>query len=150
MTLKKARDYFQRLVSETSNKSEIKIYQEFIRIISRLEKRDLSDPEIKAIETELTSLDLISDTPRNKRFYKKALAHFEKYLKDTFSLITKDYYVKSGIALGMTFGLLFGIVFLSRLERSMGIAVGMSLGMFIGLVIGRNLDAQASSSNRIV
>ena len=64
-------DYFQRISSETSNKSEIKVYQEFIRIISRLEERDLSETEIKAIETELTRLDLISNTTHNKRFYKK-------------------------------------------------------------------------------
>ena len=69
---------------------------------------------------------------------------------DTFKLVTKGYYVKNGIALGMTIGLLVGVVFLSNLDRSMGIALGMSLGMFIGLIIGRNLDAQASSSGRIV
>ena len=150
MTLKKALDYFQRLVSETSNKSEIKVYQEFIRIISRLEERDLSEPEIIEIETELTRLDLISNTVHNQRFYNKALAQFEKYLKNTFSLTTRGYYTKTGIALGMTFGLLFGIIFLSSLERSMGIALGVSLGMFIGLIIGRNLDAKALSSGKMV
>lgn len=150
MTLKKALDYFQRIVSKTSNKSEIKVYEEFIRILTRLEEKDLSASEIKAIETELTRLDLISTTAHNKKFYKKALAQFEKYLMDTFSLITEGYYVKNGIALGMTLGLLVGVVFLSSLERSMGIALGMSLGMFIGLIIGRNLDAKALSSGRMV
>ena len=150
MTLKKALDSFQRLISETSNKSEIKVYQKFIRILSSLEERDLSEFELKAIETELTKLDLVSNTAHNKLFYKKALAQFEKYLMNTFSLVTKGYYTQNGIALGMTFGLLVGLVFLSSLERSMGIALGMSLGMFIGLIIGRNLDTQALSAGRIV
>ena len=150
MTFKKALDYFQSIVSETSNKSEIKVYKEFIRILTRLEERDLSAPEIKAIETELKRLNLDSTVAHNKRYYNKALTQFEVFLKDTFSLTTKGYYTKIGIALGLTFGLLFGVVFLSSLERSMGIALGMSLGMFIGLIIGRNLDAKALSSGNMV
>lgn len=150
MTLKKAIDYFKRIASETSNKSEIKVYQEFIRILTRLEERDLSASEIKEIETELRRLDIGSTVSRNKKYYKKAFTQFEKYLKDTFSLTTKGYYTKTGIALGMTFGLLFGIIFLYSLERSVGIALGVSLGMFIGLIIGRNLDAKALSSGKMV
>ena len=146
MTLRKALDYFQRMVSETSNKSEIKIYQEFIRILTRLQERDLSASEIKSIENELSRLDLNSTTAHNKRYFKKALTQFEKYLMDTFSLTTKTYYARTGIALGMTFGLLFGVVFLSNLERSMGIALGISVGMFIGLLIGQHLDSKAFSS----
>ncbi|MBB3696480.1 hypothetical protein KMW28_10180 [Flammeovirga yaeyamensis] len=150
MTLQKALDYFQRLVSETSNTSEIKVYQEFIRIISSLKERDLSETEIKSIETELARLNLISATHHDKRFYQKALSQFEKYLATTFSLAPKGYYVKNGIALGMTIGLLVGTVFLSNLERSMGIALGISIGMFIGLIIGHSLDVKAVSSGRVV
>jgi len=150
MTIKNAIDYFQSLVFKTRNKSEIKVYKEFIWILTRLEERDLSAPEIEAIEAELKRLQLDSTVAHNKRFYKKALAQFEKYLKNTLSLTTKGHYTKIGIALGMTFGLLFGIVFLSGLERSMGIALGMALGMFIGLLIGRNRDAKALSSGMMV
>lgn len=149
MTLKKALDYFQRISSETSNKSEIKVYQEFIRILIRLEERDLSASEITAIETELNRLDLNSTT-HNKRYIKKALTQFEKYLMDTFSLTTEGYYTNKGMVLGMIFGLLFGVVTSSRLDGSMSIALGISLGMFIGLLIGRNLDAKALSSGNAV
>jgi hypothetical protein len=150
MTLKKALEYFQIKVSETSSKTEIKVYKEFIRILTRLEERDLSASDIKAIENELKRLHLDSTIAHNKRYYKKALTQFEKYLEDTFSLTTKGHYTKIGIALGMTLGLLFGVVFLSSIERSMGIALGMALGMFIGLLIVRNLDAKALSSGNVV
>lgn len=150
MTLKKALDYFKSIVSKTSNKSEVKVYKEFIRILTRLDERDLSASEIKSIETGLKRLNLDFTVAHNKRYYKKALKQFEKYLKDTFSLTTKGYYTKIGIALGMTFGLLIGVVFLSSLERSLGIALGISLGMFVGLLIGRNLDAKALSSGNMV
>lgn len=150
MTLKKALDYFQRVSSETSNKSEIKVYQEFIRILTRLEERDLSASEITAIETELNRLDLNSTTTHNKRYFKKALTQFEKYLMNTFSLTTEGYYTNRGMVLGMIFGLLFGVVNLFRLDGSMSIALGISLGMFISLLIGRNLDAKALSSGNAV
>lgn len=150
MTFKKALDYFQRIASETSNKSEIKVYQEFIRILTSLEERDLSASEITAIESELNRLDLNSSNTYNKRYFKKALTQFEKYLEDTFSLSTKGYYTRRGIALGMIFGLLFGAVTLSGLEGSMSIALGISFGMLIGLLIGRNLDAKALSSGNTV
>ncbi|RJE73918.1 hypothetical protein [Reichenbachiella sp. MSK19-1] len=150
MTLKKALDYFQTIVSQTSKKSEIKIYNEFIRILTSLEERELLATEIDAIETELKRLNLNATANHNKRYYKKALTQFEKYLKDTFSLTTKGYYTKIGSSLGMTFGLLFGIVFLSSHQLSTGVALGISLGMFVGLLIGRHLDAKAVSSGNMV
>ena len=150
MTFKNALDYFQKKVSNTNNKSEIKVYQEYIRILTRLEERDFSAADITAIETELKKLNLDASVANKKSYYKKALTQFEKYLMDTFSLTTKGYYAKTGIALGMTFGLLFGVVLLSNLERSMGISLVVSLGMFIGLIIGRNLDEKALSTGKMV
>lgn len=58
MTFKEALDYFQNLVSQTRNKSEIKVFKEFIRILTRLEERDLSAFEMKTIESELKRLHL--------------------------------------------------------------------------------------------
>jgi uncharacterized membrane protein len=145
MTLKNILNNFQKFLSETRNESEIKIYNEFIRILTNLLKRDLSLSEIKAIETELKRLNLDTLVAHNVKDYKQALLKFENYLKETLSLKTKGYYTKKGIAFGMIFGLLFGVVFLSRFERSTGIALGLSFGMFFGLIIGRNLDAKSLS-----
>lgn len=150
MTLKKALHYFQSILSETSNKSEVKVYEEFIRILTALKEKDLSASEVKAVETELKRLDLDATVVHDKRYYKKALAQFETYLKDTFSFTPKGYYTKIGIAFGLTFGFLFGLVFLSSLEWSSGLALGLSIGMAIGLLIGRNLDAKALSSGNMV
>jgi hypothetical protein len=150
MTLKNAFNFFESLVSETSKKSEIKVYQEFIQIITGLEKKNLSESEIQSIETELGSLNLKSNPENRKKYFKKALSKFEKYLKDTFSLTAKGYYTKMGIGLGTSFGILFGVVFLSSLERSMGISLGMIGGMFIGLTIGRNMDSQAKTAGNML
>ena len=146
MTLKNALLYFERLVSETSKKSETKVYQEFIQVITALEKRNLSETEIRSIEIELDALHIYSATKN----FNKALRQFKKYLKDTFSLTPKGYYTSITVGLGSSFGIVFGIVFLSNFERSLGIALGLIAGMLIGLIIGRTMDSQAKAAGNML
>ena len=150
MTLKKAFDYFDSLASKTSKKSEIKVYQEFTRIITSLEKRELSETELQSIETQLDALNLNSTSAKSRKYFKKALEQFKKYLKEAFSLTTKEYYAEMGTAVGMSFGLLFGVVFLSSFERSAGMSLGMVIGMVIGLIIGRQMDSQAEAAGNMI
>lgn len=150
MTLLKAIDHFENLLSETSKKSEIKVYNEFIQILRSLEQKNLSEAEMQSIEEKLDALDLNSAETNNKRFFNRALKQFKKYLMDTYSFINKGYYSSLGIVLGSSFGALIGVVFLSGFERSMGISLGLSFGMLIGLLIGRHLDLQAKVSGKIV
>lgn len=150
MTLNKAINHFDELVSNTTKKSEIKIYQEFLHILQELEKRSLSESEIEELGKTLDALDLNSNTKSKKRHLNKSLQQFKKYLKDTFSLITKGYYSNLGIAFGASIGLLFGIVFLSSLERSLGISLGISVGTLIGIIIASYLESQAKASGKLI
>jgi len=150
MTLKEAKNYFERLKTETTQNSEIKFYEKFLHILTELKSREFSNDEIQSIEAELDSLNLKSNPENRKKYFKTALSNFEKFLKYTFSLTSKSYYTNMGIGLGSSFGLLFGIVFLSSFERSLGIALGVSIGMLIGLIIGRSMDAKAKSESRVL
>ncbi|MFT4758248.1 MAG: mevalonate kinase [Flavobacteriales bacterium] len=150
MTVQEAFNFFETLTSETTKKSEIKVYQEFLHILTELKVRVFSKDEIQSIETELDRLNLKSNPDNRKKYFKKALSKFEKYLKDTFSLTAKGYYTTLGIGLGSSFGILFGIVFLSSFERSLGISLGICIGMLIGLIIGRNMDAQAKTAGNVL
>ncbi len=150
MTLKNAFNFFESLVSETSKKSEIKVYQEFTQIITGIENKNLSESEIQSIETELDSLNLKSNPENRKKYFKKALSKFETYLKDTFSLTSKGYYAKLYGALGLSFGLLFGVAILSNLEHSLGISLGLIGGMVVGSLIGREKDAQAKATGKML
>jgi len=150
MTIKNAINLFKRLVSETTKKSEIKVYRDFIEILTHVEKRNLTASEVESIERELDALELNSVTTNKKRHFKKALQHFKKYLKDTFSLITKGYYTALGITFGASTGLLFGIIFLPSLERSLGISLGISVGTLIGIIIARYLESQAKASGNLI
>jgi len=150
MTLQKAYNFFESLKIETTKKSEIRVYEKYLHVLSELKNRDFSKDEIQSIETELEGLNLESNPGNRKNYFVKAFSQFEKFLKDTFSLISKGHYTKLGIGLGSSFGILFGIVILSGLERSLGIALGLSFGMLIGLIIGRNMDSQAKAAGRML
>ena len=150
MKLQEAYYFFESLKTETAKKYEIKIYEKFLHILNELKNREFSKDEIQSIETELDSLNLKSNPENRKKFFKKALTKFEKYLKNTFSLTSKSYYTNLGIALGSSFGILFGVVFLSSFERSLGISLGIIIGMLVGLTIGQSMDAKAKNENRIL
>lgn len=150
MTIKNAINLFNRLVSETTKKSEIKVYRDFIEILTNVEKRNLTESEVESIEKKLDALELTSTTTNKKRHFKKAIQQFKKYLKDTFSLITKGHYAGLGIAIGASTGLLLGVIFLPGLERSLGISLGISVGTLIGIIIASYLESQAKASGNLI
>ncbi|MBU1368745.1 MAG: hypothetical protein KJ578_12260 [Bacteroidetes bacterium] len=150
MTLKNAINLFNRLVSETNNKSEIKVYQDFIKILTHLENKGLTQAEVQSIETELDNLALNSTNTIRIKQLKKSLQQFKKYLKDTFSLITKGHYTSLGITFGASAGLLFGVIFLSGLERSLGISLGISAGTLIGIIVAAYLESQAKTAGKLI
>ena len=150
MTLNSANNLFERLNKESTKKSEIKVYEKFLDILSKLKNRELPKDDIKLIEMKLDHLNLESNPPNRKKFFKKALSQFEKYLKETFSLTSKGYYADLGIALGSSFGILFGVVFLWNWERSLGISLGLIAGMGIGRAIGIAMDSQAKTAGNML
>lgn len=150
MTIDEAINFFESLTTKTKKKSELKTYEDFKQILERLKNRDFSKEEMDTIESKLEPFRLQSDFKNSRKYIKKTQAEFEKYLRDTFSLISKGYYTNLGIGLGSSYGILFGIVVLSRLERSLGIALGIMVGMLIGLTIGRQKDALAKAEGRVL
>ena len=142
MKLNVASDFFKSLRSETNNASEIKIYERFIGLISNLENRNFENEALEAIETKLDDLKLKSNPPNRKKFFRKKLNEFKKYLSSKFSLISEGYYTAIGISLGVAFGAAFGSVF--------GLGIGVSFGMIIGLIIGAILDSEAKKQNRVL
>ena len=150
MTLQEAYNFFESLKTETTKKSEIKVYEKFLHILTELKNREFSKDEIQSIETELESLNLKSNPDNRKKFFKKALSKFENYLKDTFSLTSEGYYTNLSVSLGMLFGVVAGVLIGERFEKSMGIAFGICMGLFIGAFIGRRKDAQAKAAGNML
>lgn len=150
MTLQEAITIFESLKTETTNKHEIKVYEKYLHIITGLKNRVFSKDEIESIEAKLEDLNLKSNPENRKKYFKKALSKFEKYLKDTFSLTSEGYYTNLYSGLGLSFGLLFGVAILSNLERSLGISLGLIGGMLVGSIMGRKKDSQAKSAGNVL
>lgn len=150
MTLQEAYKFIENSKTESTKKPEIKVYEKFLHILSALKTRTFSEDEHQSIETELDRLNLKSKPTNRKKYLKNALSIFEKYLKDTFSLMTEGYYTKLYGGLGLSFGLLFGVVFLSSWERSLGISMGLIGGMVVGSIIGSNKDSHMKAAGNIL
>lgn len=150
MTLQEAYNFLESLKTATTKKYEIKIYEKFLHILTELKNREFSKDKIHSIETELNRLNLKSNPEKRKKYFKKALSEFEKYLNETFSLTTKEYYQRLYGGLGLVFGLLFGFVFLSNMERMLAISLGLIGGMVLGSIIGRQKDARAIAEGRVL
>lgn len=150
MTLQSAYAFFESLKKETTNKSEIKVYNNFLDILTKLKNREFSKEELQSIESELEGLNLKFNQGNNKKHFNKILKEFKAYLKEKHSLVTAGYYENVGVSTGAAFGVVLGVILGSRFERSLGIAVGISIGMVIGLFIGRQMDAQAKAAGTIL
>ena len=150
MTLQEAYNFFESLKTETTKKEELKVYEKFLHILNELKNREFSKEEIQSIETALENLNLKASPENRKKYFKKALSKFEKYLKDTFSLTSEGYYTNLYSGLGLSFGLLFGVAILSNLERSLGISLGLIGGMLVGSIMGRKKDSQAKSAGNVL
>jgi len=150
MTLQEAINFLTSLAEQSTKKSEIKVYQEFIDILNALDKRDLSNEDIASIEAKLEDLNLDSNPRYRKRFFKKQLYKFKGFLNESFSLTTKNYFTNYYISMGMLFGVVIGVLIGERSDKSMGISLGISLGMMVGVLIGQAKDAKARKEGRII
>ncbi|MFD2565366.1 hypothetical protein [Aquimarina rubra] len=158
MNINEASKFFKNLITETDVKSEIRVYEKFITILSQLEHKNLSEEEEKVIEDRLDTFDVEIPRGDRKKYYRKKLTEFLSFLKKEFSMITEAYYMTLAMSLGMCFGMslgmTFGIVFGSGSEVSNGLIYGMTFGMMIGmsigLAIGASMDAKAKKEGKVL
>lgn len=143
MTIKAASAIFNKLLKETTNKSELKIYKRFIALLKELEEKALSELQLKTIEDALEALYLNEDSEDKRKFYKKKYSEFAQVLRSKLSMITSGFYTAIGLSLGMSFGMVFGIPFTT-------ISNGLIFGMMIGLAIGAGMDMKAKNDGLVL
>lgn len=143
MTIIAANDFFKNLITNTQEKSEIKVYQKFIAILTDLESKVLTKDQLQSIEKELDTLNLNIHSKNKKKYFNQKLTIFIKFLKKSFSLITEGYYTAIGISLGMGFGVAFGATFSN-------VSYGLIIGMMIGLIVGASMDSKAKKEGKVL
>ncbi len=150
MSVNKTINYFKNLVTGTVKKSEIRLYEKYIAVLSDLKNKDLTEDQLTSIAAALHELNLDASNSNRKKYLEKQFEKFSTYLKREFSFIIEGYYTTKGIALGLLFGTVSGTVFGYMFERSLGIAMGISFGLLTGMVVGKYLDAEAEKQNRVL
>jgi hypothetical protein len=141
MKIKETLDFFLNLKNDSVEKSEIKVYNKYIGILSDLKSRDLTETQISLIESQLKTLNLKTETESSKKYFTKKLTEFEKFLKDKLSLISDGHYTSYGMAFGMLAGVLFQ--FYVGIYSLLG-------GMIIGMLIGGIMDSEARKQGRVL
>ena len=142
MTIEKALALFESLRKQTQNKSEQKLYNSFIQILNALNRKHLSDIELRVLHEHLSLLDLKASPTHPKKYYKQRWKTFTNFLKQEFGFITEKYYSEQGMIYGMIFGGGFGMSIGTVINPVMGISFGISIGTGAGMVIGMLIGAQ--------
>jgi len=138
------------LLSQTDKKSEKKVYNCFIRTLSSLKKRDLTENQLQLIQEKLSSLNLKTTTENRKKYYKHKLSEFKAFLKNEFSFTTEKYYTEIGMVYGMAIGLSIGVAINPTLGISIGLSIGTGVGMVLGMIYGARKDAEAKRQGRVI
>jgi len=154
MKLSEALDFLENLIEETNNKSESKIYQGFINVLSNLKNRELTEQQVNSIELKLDSLDLSANSKNRKKYLNRKFTEFTTYLKKEFSFVTAGYYTGIGMIYGMIFGpglgLVLGTAFGGGTGTGIGLSIGAGIGMVFGMMFGAAKDAEAKKQNRVL
>lgn len=154
MDIIKASEFLNTLRAQTDKKRERKVYNCFIRTLTSLEKRDLTENQLQLIEENLASLTLKTPTENKKKYYKQRLAEFKAFLKKEFSFTTEKHYTELGMIYGMIFGtsigLSIGVAFDPVFGTSIGLSVGTGIGMVFGMMYGARKDAEAKRLGRVI
>ncbi len=154
MNISDTSELLNSLLSETDKKSEKKIYNCFIRTLSSLKKRDLTENQSQLIQEKLSSLNLKATTENRKKYYKQKLSEFKAFLKNEFSFTPEKYYTEIGMVYGMMFGTGIGLSIGSAINPTLGISIGLSIGIGVGMVLGMmygsRKDADAKRQGNVI
>ncbi len=154
MNINEASELLITLLSQTEKKTEKKVYNCFIRTLSSLKNKDLTENQSQLIQEKLSSLNLKASTENKKKYYKQKLSEFKAFLKNEFSFTTEKHYTELGMIYGMSLGtgigLSIGIAIDPVLGMSIGLSIGTGAGMVLGMMYGAIKDAEAKRQGRVI
>ena len=154
MNRSKTSELLNALLSQTDKKSEKKVYNCFIRMLSSLNNKDLTENQSQLIQEKLPSLNLNTVTENRRKFYKQKLSEFKSFLKNEFSFTIENHYTELGMIYGMSLGsgigLSIGTAINPKFGTSIGLPIGISIGMVFGMMYGARKDAEAKRQGRVI
>ena len=154
MNINKTIELLNSLLSQSDKKTEKKVYNCFIRTLSSLKNKDLTENQSQIIQDKLSSLNLKASKENRKKFYKQKLSEFKTFLKNEFSFTTEKYYTELGMIYGMSLGtgigISIGVAINPTIGTSIGLSIGTGVGMVLGMLFGARKDAEAKRQGRVI
>lgn len=154
MTITDASAFLNDLLSQTKNKSETKVYTCFLKTLTALKNKELSENQLQSIVEHLAILDLKAYTENRKKYIKGKHTELLAFLKNEFSFIPERYYTEKGMAMGMALGVALGtslgVAIDPKMGISYGISIGIGVGMAIGMMFGAGKDAEAEKQGLVL
>ncbi|MHA6281171.1 helix-turn-helix domain-containing protein [Salinimicrobium sp. CAU 1759] len=136
--------FLKKQLSQTNEKSEIKTFEKFIKLLQKLKEKDLSTEQMEGIESYLRYLELEKIPSFSNEIYKKKLAKFKKYLKNNLGFVPANIYTTWIASIAIAFATAFSVQ--SGIDISIKIGVISIAFLLIG--IGIIMDLRMKSQER--
>lgn len=101
--------FLKKQLSKTNEKSEIKTFEKFIKIVSNLKEKELSPKQIEGIESYIKYLELEKIPSFSNEMFKQKLTKFRKHLKNKLRFVPNNYYTTRAISFAIPFSIAFTI-----------------------------------------
>lgn len=127
-----------------------KFYRQFENLLAELDKKDLPNEVIDAINNAIEELNGYNASEKKLRMaYWKKQNSIIQLLEKQLKLVPKNHYRKRWLALGMTtFGIPIGLGIGAGLDNMAYLGIGILIGLAIGIAVGNQMDKKAEKEGR--
>lgn len=136
--------FLKKQLSKTNEKSEIKTFEKFIGILSKLKEKDLNPKQIEDIESYIKYLELEKIPSFSNDMFKQKLVKFRKYLKNKLRFVPNNYYT----TWASSFAISFAIGFAVQSKIDMNIKIGVISVALLVIGIGIIMDLRMKRQKR--
>jgi transcriptional regulator with XRE-family HTH domain len=136
--------FLKKQLSKTNEKSEIKTFEKFIEILSKLKEKDLNPEQIEGIESYIKYLELEKIPSFSNDMFKQKLVKFRKYLKNKLRFVPNNYYT----TWASSFAISFAIGFAVQSKIDMNIKIGVISVAILIIGIGVIMDLRMKKQER--
>ena len=126
------------------------IYDQFEKLISELENKDLTDDLVKFINGKIEEINTHANLGKElRKKIKKDQTEIIRRLEKELKIVPKNYYRTTWLAIGMAaFGLPLGAAFGASMGNMAFLGIGLPIGMVIGMAVGTTMDKKALEEGR--
>jgi transcriptional regulator with XRE-family HTH domain len=136
--------FLKKQLSKTNEKSEIKTFEKFIEILSKLKEKYLSPEQIESIESYIKYLELEKIPSFSNDMFKQKLVKFRKYLKNKLRFVPNNYYT----TWASSFAIAFAIGFAVQSKIDVNIKIGVISAALLIIGIGVIMDLKMKRQER--